>query len=53
MKGRLGFNDANLVCLWNTNHEYEEGLGFACPNEARWWIISKVKRFFWKRWIKQ
>lgn len=28
-------------------------LGFVCPSEARWWIISKVKRFFWKRWIKE
>lgn len=28
-------------------------LGFVCPSEARWWIISKVKRFFWKRWIEK
>ncbi len=28
-------------------------LGFVCPSEARWWIISKVKRFFWKRWIEE
>ena len=24
-------------------------LGFVCPSEARWWIISKVMRFFWKK----
>ena len=24
-------------------------LGFVCSSEARWWIISKVKRFFWKK----
>ena len=28
-------------------------LGFVCPSEARWWIISKVKRFFWKKSIKK
>lgn len=24
-------------------------LGFVCPSEARWWMISKVTRFFWKK----
>ena len=24
-------------------------LGFVCPSEARWWLISKVTRFFWKK----
>lgn len=24
-------------------------LGFVCPSEARWWIVSKVTRFFWKK----
>ena len=24
-------------------------LGFVCPSEARWWMISKVIRFFWKK----
>lgn len=24
-------------------------LGFVCPSEARWWIISKFTRFFWKK----
>lgn len=28
-------------------------LGFVCPSEARWWIISKVKRFFWKKSLKK
>lgn len=28
-------------------------LGFVCPSEARWWIISKMKRFFWKKSIKK
>lgn len=26
-------------------------LGFVCPSEARWWMISKVNRFFWKKKI--
>lgn len=24
-------------------------LGFVCPSEARWWMISKVTRFLWKK----
>ena len=24
-------------------------MGFVCPSEARWWIVSKVRRFFWKK----
>lgn len=24
-------------------------LGFVCPSEAKWWMISKVTRFFWKK----
>lgn len=28
-------------------------LGFVCPSEARWWLLSKVKRFFWKEKIKR
>ena len=28
-------------------------LGFVCPSEARWWMISKVKRFFWKKKIEK
>lgn len=28
-------------------------LDFVCPSEARWWMISKVKRFFWKKKIKK
>ncbi len=28
-------------------------LGFVCPSEARWWIISKAKRFFWKRNVEK
>lgn len=27
-------------------------LGFVCPSEARWWMISKVKRFFGKKRIE-
>lgn len=26
---------------------------FVCPSEARWWMISKVKRFFWKKKIEK
>ena len=28
-------------------------LNFVCPSEARWWMISKVKRFFWKKKIEK
>lgn len=28
-------------------------LEFVCPSEARWWMISKVKRFFWKKKIEK
>lgn len=24
-------------------------LGFVCPSEARWWIVSKFTRYFWKK----
>lgn len=24
-------------------------LAFVCPSEARWWIVSKFTRFFWKK----
>ena len=24
-------------------------LGYLCPAEARWWPVSKVRRFFWKK----
>lgn len=27
-------------------------LGYLCPAEARWWPISKLRRFMWK-WLKQ
>lgn len=26
-------------------------LGFVCPSEARWWLVSKVTRFFWKKTV--
>lgn len=26
-------------------------LGYLCPAEAKWWPISKVQRFFWKKQI--
>ena len=28
-------------------------LGFVCPSEAKWWMVSKVSRFFWKRKIEK
>ena len=27
-------------------------LGYLCPAEAKWWPVSKVKRFFWKNRLK-
>ena len=27
-------------------------MGFVCPSEVRWWMISKVNRFFWEKWRK-
>lgn len=28
-------------------------LEFVCPSEARWWMISKLKRFFWKKKLEK
>ena len=46
-----GFKDAFNNYCWVAKRCWN--LGFVCPSEARWWIISKVKRFFWKKWIKE
>ena len=46
-----GFKDAFNNYCWVVKRCWN--LGFVCPSEARWWIISKVKRFFWKKWIKE
>lgn len=46
-----GFKDAFNNYCWVVKRCWY--LGFVCPSEARWWIISKVKRFFWKKSIKK
>lgn len=46
-----GFIDAFNNYCWVAKRCWN--LGFVCPSEARWWIISKVKRFFWKKTIKK
>lgn len=46
-----GFKDAFNNYCWVAKRCWN--LGFVCPSEARWWIISKVKRFFWKKSIKK
>jgi hypothetical protein len=28
-------------------------LGFVCPSEARWWVVSKFTRFLWKLNLKK
>lgn len=45
-----GFKDAFNNYCWVAKRCWN--LGFVCPSEARWWIISKVKRFFWKKSIQ-
>ena len=27
-------------------------MGFVCPDEARWWIVSKAFRFLWKLFVR-
>ena len=46
-----GFKDAFNNYCWVAKRCWN--LGFVCPSEARWWIISKVKRFFWKKSLKK
>lgn len=46
-----GFIDAFNNYCWVAKRCWN--LGFVCPSEARWWIISKVKRFFWKKSFKK
>ena len=46
-----GFKDAFNNYCWVVKRC--RNLGFVCPSEARWWIISKMKRFFWKIWIRK
>ena len=42
-----GWLDAWRNYRWVARRCYR--LGFVCPSEARWWIVSKVTRFFWKK----
>lgn len=46
-----GFKDAFNNYCWVVKRC--RNLGFVCPSEARWWIISKMKRFFWKKSLKK
>lgn len=46
-----GFKDAFNNYCWVVKRCWN--LGFVCPSEARWWIISKVERFFWKKSLKK
>lgn len=34
--------------LWTTTKR-AISLGYLCPSEARWWPVSKLARFFWKK----
>jgi hypothetical protein len=40
-------NDIIKNYCWVVKRCYR--LGFVCPSEARWWVLSKIKRFFWKK----
>lgn len=42
-----GWKDALRNYRWVFNRCIH--LGFVCPSEARWWVISKFTRFFWKK----
>ena len=33
--------------MWTTKRAIR--LGYLCPSEARWWPVSKLARFFWKK----
>lgn len=35
--------------LWTTKRAIS--LVYLCPSEARWWPVSKLARFFWKKMI--
>ena len=42
-----GMNDAFHNYLWVLGRCYL--LGFVCPSEAKWWVLSKFTRYFRKR----
>lgn len=42
-----GWLDAWRNYRWVARRCYR--LGFVCPSEARWWMVSKFTRFFWKK----
>lgn len=42
-----GWLDAWRNYRWVARRCYR--LGFVCPSEARWWMVSKITRFFWKK----
>ena len=42
-----GWRDAWRNYRWVARRCYR--LGFVCKSEARWWMVSKVTRFFWKK----
>ena len=41
-----GWQDALRNYCWVLDRCHH--LDFVCPSEARWWIVSKFTRFFWK-----
>jgi len=41
-----GWHDALRNYKWVLGRCYH--LGFVCPSEAKWWVVSKFTRFFWK-----
>ena len=51
-RGEYVFSHRGWLDAWR-NYRWVAGrcwkLGFVCPSEARWWIVSKVTRFFWKK----
>lgn len=51
-RGEYVFQHRGWLDAWR-NYRWVAGrcwkLGFVCPSEAKWWIVAKVKRFFWKK----
>lgn len=41
-----GWKDALRNYIWVLNRC--ASLDFVCPSEAKWWVVSKFTRFFWK-----
>lgn len=51
-RGEYVFHHHDVVDAWRNYHwvfNRCRRLGFVCPSEARWWVVSKATRFFWKK----